>query len=214
MNTTGEKGIIRIVGTDGHRLALAEQEFDAPEGVMPSGEVKVIIPKKAAQEIRRLLEEGGDEPLIGFTKHMVIFRKSGLVLTSRVMEGTYPNYQQVIPKENKQKILVKREDFEGALRRVSVLARDKTSAVKMTFSPTAITMFSANPDLGEAMEEIPATCPSEEFSTGFNARYFLEVLSVMEGETLSIQMEAPLSPCLVKEAENPHFSAVVMPVKV
>ncbi|NKB80876.1 MAG: DNA polymerase III subunit beta [Nitrospirales bacterium] len=214
MNTSGEKGVIRIVGTDGHRLALADQEFHAPQDVIPSGEVKVIIPKKAAQEIRRLLEEGGDEPLIGFTKHMVIFRKSGLVLTSRVMEGTYPNYQQVIPKENNQKVLVKREDFEGALRRVSVLSRDKTSSVKITFSPTGITMFSTNPDLGEAIEEVPATCHGTEFSAGFNARYFLEVLSVMDGETLSIQMDAPLSPCLVKEAENPNFSAVVMPVKV
>ena len=214
MNASGEKGNIRIVGTDGHRLALADQEFQAPKGVIPSGEVKVIIPKKAAQEIRRLLEEGGDEPLIGFTKHMVIFRKSGLVLTSRVMEGTYPNYQQVIPKDSNNKVLVSREDFEGALRRVSVLSRDKTFAVKITFSSTGITMFSTNPDLGEAVEEVPATCHGMEFSAGFNARYFLEVLSVMEGDKLAIQMEAPLSPCLVKEAENPSFSAVVMPVKV
>lgn len=211
---SGPKSVIRLVGTDGHRLAVAEHELDAPNESHQPMEVKAIIPKKAAFEIRRLLEEGGDEPLIGFTKNMLIFRKSGLVLTSRLLEGNYPNYQQVIPKDSNKKTTVKREDFEGALRRVSVLSRDKAHAVKVTFAPKHMTLYSSNPDMGEAQEQIPAQYNGEEFSAGFNARYLLDVLGILDEETLTLQMDAALSPCLIKDGQNTHFKAVVMPVKV
>ena len=213
--TESGKSIIRLVGTDGHRLAAADQELEVSKKTSFPKDTKAIIPKKAAQEIRRLLEEGGDEPMIGFTKSMLIFRKSGLVLTSRLMEGNYPNYQQVVPKESSKKVTVNREEFEGALRRVSVLSRDKTYAVKLTFAPDHITLLSSHPDTGEAVEEIQAKFNGKEFSAGFNARYLLEVLTIMDGDSMELQMEAPLSPCLVKETENQkNFKAVVMPVKV
>lgn len=206
---------IRLVGTDGHRLAMAEQKLEAENKESADAqEEKVIVPKKAAAEIRRLLEEDDDEPMIGFTKNMLIFRKSGLVLTSRLMEGNYPNYQQVIPKAGNKQIAVNRDDLEGALRRVSVLSQNKTYAVKLTFSKKAITLFSSHPDMGEANEEIPASFNGEEFSAGFNARYLLDVLSVLESETVVLNMEASLSPCLIREKDNALFQAVVMPVKV
>ena len=214
VTSSNGKPTIRLVGTDGHRLAVAEQEIEAQDAKTPSMDVKAIISKKAANEIRRLLEEGGDEPLIGFTKNMLIFRKSGLVLTARLMEGGYPNYQQVIPKEGAQKTVVKRDELEGALRRVSLLAKDKAHAVKVTFSSDHMTLFSSNPEMGEAREEIPAEFKGEEFSAGFNARYLLDVLAVLDKETLSLQMEASLSPCLIKDGDNLTFKTVVMPVKV
>lgn len=214
---TGAGGtpVIRLVGTDGHRLAMAEQKLEAENKESADAqEEKVIVPKKAAAEIRRLLEENEDEPMIGFTKNMLIFRKSGLVLTSRLMEGNYPNYQQVIPKAGSKQIAVNREDLEGALRRVSVLSQNKTYAVKLTFSKKTITLLSSHPDMGEANEEIPASFNGEEFSAGFNARYLLDVLSVMGSETVVLNMEASLSPCLIREKDNALFKAVVMPVKV
>ncbi len=214
VTNTDETPIIRLVGTDGHRLAMADQNLVPAEAGIQNQEEKVIVPKKAATEIRRLLEEGGDEPMIGFTKNMLIFRKSGLVLTSRLMEGNYPNYQQVIPKASNKKITVNRDDLEGALRRVSVLAQNKSHAVKLTFSKKAITLFSSHPDTGEAKEEIPAGFNGEEFSAGFNARYLLDVLGVMESETVVLNMEASLSPCLIRELDTSMFQAVVMPVKV
>lgn len=210
----GGTPMIRLVGTDGHRLAMAEQKLEADKESSSEQEEKVIVPKKAAAEIRRLLEEGEGEPMIGFTKNMLIFRKSGLVMTSRLMEGNYPNYQQVIPKAGNKKITVNRDDLEGALRRVSVLSQNKTYAVKLTFSKEAITLFSSHPDMGEATEEIPASFNGEEFSAGFNARYLLDVLSVMESETVVLNMEASLSPCLIREQDNALFQSVVMPVKV
>jgi len=121
------KPVIRLVGTDGHRLAVAERELNGEKS--PEAETKVIIPKKAALEMRHLLEEDDTEPLIGFTRNTLTFRKSGLVLTSRLMEGAYPNYEQVVPKDNPKKITMNREEFEGALRRVSLLSRDKASGL-------------------------------------------------------------------------------------
>ncbi|MBM4123816.1 MAG: DNA polymerase III subunit beta [Nitrospira sp.] len=211
-----KKTTLRLVGTDGHRLALAEQELASAGGKEAAKEIKAIIPKKAAFEMRRLLEEGDGDPLIGFTKNLMIFRKSGLLLTSRLMEGNYPNYQQVIPKEKDQykQVSVDRLEMEGALRRVAVLSRDKTNAVKLTLAPGKMTLFSSNPDFGEATEELSAQYKGEALTTGFNARYLLDVLGVMDGEAVSLQMDNPLSPCLVREPGNAGFTCVVMPIKV
>jgi len=216
LNVTDKKTTLRLVGTDGHRLAVADQEASQPAGKEGPKEIKAIIPKKAAMEMRHLLEEGDGEPLIGFTKNLMIFRKSGLLLTSRLMEGTYPNYQQVIPKDKDQdkRVTVSKPEIEGALRRVAVLSRDKTNAVKVTFAPGKITLFSSNPDFGEATEELSAQYKGESLTTGFNARYLLDVLGVVDGESVTMQMDAPLSPCLVREPGNSGFTCVVMPVKV
>ncbi|MGQ0810158.1 MAG: DNA polymerase III subunit beta [Nitrospiraceae bacterium] len=213
--TTDKKTILRIVGTDGHRLAVAEQDVGKPGSKEAPREIKAIIPKKAAQEMRRLLEEGGDgEPLIGFTKNLMIFRKSGLLLTSRLMEGNYPNYQQVVPKESNKRVIVNKPELEGALRRVSVLSRDKANAVKVTFTSGRMTLFSSNPDYGEATEELAARYDGDSMNTGFNAKYLLDVFGVMDGEKISLQMDTPLSPCLIQEAESPGFKCVVMPIKI
>jgi DNA polymerase-3 subunit beta len=213
--TTDKKTTLRLVGTDGHRLAVAEQEVGKAGSKGAPQEIKAIIPKKAAHEMRRLLEEGGDtEPLIGFAKNMMIFRKSGLLLTSRLMEGNYPNYQQVIPKEGGRRISVNRLELESALRRVSVLSKDKASAVKVSFESGKMTLFSSSPDYGEATEELPARYEGEAHSSGFNARYLLDVFGVMDGENVSLQMETPLSPCLIQEPESPGFKCVVMPIKI
>ncbi len=214
LTTAEKKTTLRLVGTDGHRLAVAEQEVGATGGKDTPKEIKAIIPKKAAHEMRRLLEEGDGEPLIGFTKNLLIFRKSGLLLTSRLMEGNYPNYQQVIPKEQGKRVTTDKAELEGALRRVAVLSRDKTNAVKVTFSSGHMTLFSSNPDFGEATEELPARYGGETLTTGFNARYLLEVLGVIDEETVSLQMDTSLSPCLIREPGNAGFTCVVMPIKI
>lgn len=216
LTTIEKKTMLRLVGTDGHRLAVAEQEVTEASAKDAPREIKAIIPKKAAFEMRRLLEEEDGEPLIGFTKNLMIFRKSGLLLTSRLMEGTYPNYQQVVPKDKEveKRVTVDRAELEGALRRVAVLSRDKTHAVRVTFAPGRITLFSSNPDFGEATEELRARYEGQTLVTGFNARYLLDVLAVVDGDGVTLQMEAALSPCLIRDPESPGFASVVMPVKV
>ena len=209
-----KKVMMRLVGTDGHRLAVAESEL-AQDAVseMPK-EIRAIIPRKAAQEMRRLLEEEAGEPLLGFTKNLVTFQRSGVFLTSRVMEGTYPNYQQVIPKDNTKKATVDRAALESALRRVAVLSRDKTNAVRLTLDAEMLTLYSSNPDLGEATEELPVQYRGESLTTGFNARYFLDALAAMDSEIVHLEMKSALSPCVLKPEGDPGFLCVVMPMKV
>jgi len=209
-----KKVMMRLVGTDGHRLAVAESEL-AQDAVseMPK-EIRAIIPRKAAQEMRRLLEEEAGEPLLGFTKNLVTFQRSGVFLTSRVMEGTYPNYQQVIPKDNTKKATVERAALEAALRRVAVLSRDKTNAVRLTLDAEMLTLYSSNPDLGEATEELPVQYRGESLTTGFNARYFLDALAAMDSEIVHLEMKSALSPCVLKPEGDPGFLCVVMPMKV
>ena len=209
-----KKVMMRLVGTDGHRLAVAESEL-AQDAVseMPK-EIRAIIPRKAAQEMRRLLEEEAGEPLLGFTKNLVTFQRSGVFLTSRVMEGTYPIYQQVIPKDHTKKATVERAALEAAFRRLAVLSRDKTNAVRLTLDAEMLTLYSSNPDLGEATEELPVQYRGESLTTGFNARYFLDALAAMESEIVHLEMKSALSPCVLKPEGDPGFLCVVMPMKV
>jgi DNA polymerase-3 subunit beta len=209
-----KKVTMRLVGTDGHRLAMAESDLPQDAATDLPKEIKAIIPRKGAQEMRRLVEEEAGEPLLGFTKNLVTFQKSGLFLTSRIMEGTYPNYLQVIPKDSAKKAAIDRGAFERALRRVAVLSQDKTYAVKVTLEAGTLTLYASNPDLGEATEDLPAQYRGESLTTGFNARYLLDALTAMDSETVHLEMKSPLSPCLLRPEGDPGFVCVVMPMKV
>lgn len=214
LHSSDKKVTMKLVGTDGHRLAVAESDLTQSAGTDLPKEIKAIIPRKAAQEIRRLLEEEEGEPLLGFTKNLVTFQKSGLFLTSRVMEGTYPNYQQVIPKESAKKAAIERTALESALRRVAVLSKDKTNAVKVILQNGSITLHTSSPDVGEATEDLPAQYRGESLTTGFNARYLLDALAVMDGDTVNLEISSPLSPCVLKSDGDPGFLCVVMPMKI
>lgn len=214
LHSSEKKVTLKLVGTDGHRLAVAESDLTQSAGTDLPKEIKAIIPRKAAQEIRRLLEEEEGEPLLGFTKNLVTFQKSGLFLTSRVMEGTYPNYQQVIPKESAKKAVIERTALESALRRVAVLSKDKTNAVKVILQNGSITLHTSSPDVGEATEDLPAQYHGESLTTGFNARYLLDALAVMDGDSVNLEISSPLSPCVLKSDGDPGFLCVVMPMKI
>lgn len=207
-----KKKTIRFVATDGHRLAVAEGTLT---GEATAKEEQVIVPKKAILEIKKALEEGGGEglPELSIGKSQLVFRWGSFVLTSRLMEGNYPNYQQVIPTGNDKKVSTRKEDLEGGLRRVSILAREKTNAIKFQLEKGRIVLSSNNPEMGEASEEIATSFKDEGFATGFNARYLLDVLSALEKEEATLEFKDPLSPCLIKE-EASGFLAVVMPMRV
>jgi DNA polymerase-3 subunit beta len=215
LRTVGNhKHILRLVGTDGHRLALAEREFESQTSRGPGDPVSVIIPKKTLVEIRRLLEEEDQDPEAGFAKNQVLFRQGNLLLFSRLMEGTYPNYQQVIPKDNEKHVLVGKRSLEGALKRVSLLSREKTNAIKFQVEAGKICLSSNNPEMGEAKEDLPIPYKGEGVSAGFNARYLLDVLGVMKGEDAQFEFKDSLSPCLVREPQDKDYLCVVMPMRV
>jgi len=210
---TKEKKAIRFVGTDGHRLAVIQRDLE-PQGSNSGQEKDFIVPKKAVLEIRRLLEEDSEDPTLGFGKKQLVIQKKKIVLFTRLMEGTYPNYQQVIPKENDKKVPVSRLELEGALRRVALLSREKTNAIKLSLEPGRLTLASSNPEMGEAKEEMTIPYKGDALQTGFNARYLLDVLGAFEGPEAVLEFKDALSPCLIREGKDADYLCVVMPMRV
>lgn len=212
--TANGKATLRLVGTDGHRLAMADRPVNAPKG-KGAPEVNAIVPKKALMEIRRLLDEKTEGPLsISLSKSQCTIHLGGLTLVARLMEGTYPNYHQVIPKAAATRMTANKVALEGALRRVSLLAREKTNAVKWELSAGRLQLTASNPELGEAQEELPVSYAGDSVTTGFNARYLLDALSVADTEEVSMELRDALSPCVIRENGVEDFLCVIMPMRI
>ncbi|MBI4847348.1 MAG: DNA polymerase III subunit beta [Nitrospirae bacterium] len=208
--TPNKKNVeFKMVGTDGHRLSLIAMNLDGKL----SEEKKIILPKKAALELKKLIEGSSEDVTIYMDKNHIFFGINGIVLTSRLIEGTYPNYDQVIPKNNEKNVIVDKMEFLKALRRTSIMSREKTNAVRFDLEEGKITLISMNPDIGEAREEIAAQYKGEQMTVGFNARYLMDILQAMEKESVNIELQEPLSPTLVLEDNNRDYLCVVMPMR-
>jgi len=201
---------VTVVGTDGHRLALIMRTL---EGSVRE-ERKVIIPRKAASELRKLLDKSEDKVQVTLCKNHVLFSVGDIQFLTRLIEGTYPNYEQVIPSSNEKKIVIEREAFVKTTRRVAIMSRERSNAVKMDLSENLITITSSNPDLGEASDEMAIAYKGEAMSLGFNARYLLDVLEAMASERIVMELQAPLSPVLIKEENDPDYRCVIMPMRI
>ena len=213
-STSGNKTVLRLVGTDGHRLAMAERPISAPKN-KAAAELSAIIPKKALLEIRRLLDEQSSGTLtIGLSKSQCTVQCDGLTLVARLMEGTYPNYQQVIPKGSVKPMLANRAALESALQRVSLLAREKTNAIKWELGQGKLLLTASNPDQGEAHDELAVNYAGEKITTGFNARYLIEALAVADTEEVSIELKDGLSPCVIREKDGTDGLCVIMPMRI
>jgi len=209
------KSQLRFVATDGHRIALAD-------GVIPRTtekllEEQVILPKKAILEIKRILSDvkGGEsakEPTITFGKGLLTFKYKTTLLTSRLMNGNYPNYQQVIPTNNDKKIAANKFALTGALERVSILSHEKTDTIKMNIEKGQIILRANNPELGEAREAVETSFSGEPFEALFSARYLMDLLSVLEEENVVFEFKDSTSSCVIRE-DGGKFVSVIMPLK-
>lgn len=202
--------IFIVVGTDGHRLSA----IFSPLNVELSEEIKVIIPRKAASELRRFLDAGDNEISISISKNHAQFNIGETKFLTRLIEGTYPNYEQVIPRANEKKITIHKDTFVKALKRTSVMSREKSNAVKLDITPKLITITASNPDLGEAKDEMNVAYEGEELSLGFNARYMIDVLSAMDAEEVAFELQDNLSPTLLKEVSSDNYLCVIMPMRI
>jgi DNA polymerase-3 subunit beta len=205
-----EAGLLRMVATDGHRLAMVTRKI---EGLQASN--GVILPRKGVIELRRLLEEG-DEPIAIATKPPVVHASRGPVeLSMRLVEGEFPDYRQVIPTALSRHVSVDLEALEGALRRVSLVSSEISHGVRLAAEAGSLKVSSINPDRGEAEEEIDAEVDGKPIVVGFNARYLLDVLNVLSpGSRVELNLGDELSPGLVKTADDPDFIYVVMPMRL
>jgi DNA polymerase-3 subunit beta len=202
---------IRMVGTDGHRLSMIDRVIEAKHK-----DESIIIPKKAMMELRRLLEE--DEPKtelrIGFSKNHALFKRDGLVMVSKLIDGNYPNYLQVVPTKSTKKVTVSKEVLTHAVKRVSILSKEKTNAVKVQLEKERMILSTNNPEIGEASEELAVDYGGEGIAIGFNSRYLMDVLTAMDRENIAIELNDPLSPCLITEDGDEDYKCVVMPMRV
>ena len=206
-------GKIRMVGTDGHRLALIDRELENA----PELENSVIIPRKGLMEMTKLLSEGvGAEEKIelGFTKTNAHLRRANISLMIRLIEGEFPDYNMVIPRAAEKIATVPRRAFIDALKRMSLLSVERTFGVKMRFAEGSMKIESSHPDKGESMEVLDIDYDKTELSVGFNARFFLDVLTVLDCDDVKLELSDELSPCVLRPALSEDYRCIIMPVRV
>lgn len=199
---------IRIVATDGHRLALAIRPL-AGAGAAVSG----IVPRKAVQEIARIVGSGEDVQ-VAISENQFILQMPNVLLMARLIEGTFPNYEQVVPKAHPHRIVVSRGALTAALRRVSVLSEERTKPVKFTLSQGLLKLTAYSPDFGEAEEQIEVPYAGEEMTIGFNSRYVLDALGAQGAEQIVMELKDGLSPGIVKSFEEEGSLCVIMPMRI
>jgi DNA polymerase-3 subunit beta len=212
LHTVVENGEARLraVATDGHRLALAE--MPAPEGAV--GGPGVIIPRKTVDQVRRLLDDGAGPVDIQVSAAKVRFEFGRASLTSKVIDGSFPDYVRVIPKDNDKLLSVDNGLFAAAVDRVATISAEKSRSVKLAVEPGRIVLTVRNMEAGQAVEEVEADYESEGFEIGFNARYLLDVAGQVKGENAHFRFADPASPTLVLDPVDPGVQYVLMPLRV
>jgi len=199
---------LRLVATDGHRLALAVR----PTGVSATP-VSGIVPRKAVQEIARIVGSG-EEAEIAIGENQFVLRMPNVLLVARLIEGTFPNYEQVVPKSHPYRIVLSRSGLTAALRRVSVLSEERTKPAKFILSPGILRLTAYSPDFGEAEEQIEVEYVGEEMTIGFNSRYVLDALGAQGGEQVVLEVKDGMSPGVIKSLEDDGSLCVIMPMRI
>jgi DNA polymerase-3 subunit beta len=201
---------LRAVATDGHRLA--QVELEQPKGA--EGMPGVIIPRKTVHELHRLLEDSDAEVRIGISATKVRFEVGTVTLTSKLIDGTFPDYARVIPRSNDKKLIVSNQDFMSAVDRVSTIASERGRAVKLNLGDDKLVLAVNNPEGGSATEEIGVNYASAPLEIGFNARYLLDIAAQLEGKEAVFMLADPGSPTMVKDTGDVGALYVLMPMRV
>jgi len=201
--------VLRAVATDGHRLAM----FDMPLPEGAAGMPGVIVPRKTIGELRKLVEEAADTITIDLSESKMRFSFDHIVLTSKLIDGTFPNYDQVIPKGNDKLIEVDPKIFSGAIDRVSTISDGKSRAVKIALAGTTMTLSANSPEAGSATEDIEIH-GNDNMEIGFNARYLLDITSQIQGEGCSLLLADAASPTIIKDTSDASALYVLMPLRV
>jgi len=205
-----QKKGIRMVATDGHRLALADRVFSMDEEQII--QKSVIIPKRGAREIKRLLEEKEESVKIGVGDKSLVIKGGEETVVIRLIEGEFPNYKKVIPTNNNNRVVIKTRELEESLRRVSLLAEEETKLVRFTIKSGTIAVSAKSIGFGDAREEKHIEYIGEDIEIGLNSRYVLDVLSTIEGEEVELEILDGKTPVLIKEKGKDCTIAVIMPM--
>lgn len=210
LHATEDGAKLRAVATDGHRLARFE--IDAPQGAekLPG----VIVPRKAVGELHKLLGDASGDVMIAVGETKIRFKIGDTVLTSKLIDGSFPDYERVIPTGNDRSLEVDARVFSAAVDRVSTISTEKSRAVKLALEPERLTLSANSPDSGSASEELPVEYAAEAMEIGFNARYLLDITGQISGETAAFELSDSASPTLIRDPQDLSALYVLMPMRV
>jgi DNA polymerase-3 subunit beta len=206
----GKTPTLRAVATDGHRLARLELELPDGASDMPG----IIVPRKTVTELRRLLDDAEGAVDVSLSDTKIQFVSDGVELTSKLIDGTFPDYQRVIPASNDKSLTLDSKEFAQSVDRVSTISADKTRAVKLSIAKDKLTLSVINPESGTATEEVGATYSATPIEIGFNARYLLDITGQIEGKDIRFLLSDAGSPTLIEDAEDKGSLYVLMPMRV
>ena len=201
----------RWLSTDGHRLA---QILKSVDDLNFSEDQEVIVPRKALTEVRRAADLFGQTVVISFDERVMQFTGGRISFKTRLIEGKFPNCDPIIPKDNTMEIIVNRESFINSLRIVSSISSEKLRPVKLLISQGVLKLESEKADYGEVVDEIEVGYEGDPFQIGFNSRYLLDVLSVIESEDIKLECKNSMSPTIIKSTVDESFLSVIMPLRV
>ncbi len=199
---------VRMVATDGHRLALSTRSLG--QGVASA---TGIVPRKAVTEIMRVIG-AGEEVQIAITENQFVLQMPNFVMTARLIEGQFPNYEAVIPKAHPGRLTTARAGLSAALRRVAVMAEERNKPVKLALSPASLKVSASSQELGEAEEILDVDYAGEEMVIGFNSRYLLEAMAALEKDQVVLEIKDAQSPGVIKSVEGEGYCCVIMPMRI
>lgn len=211
----GTKVVLRMVATDGHRLSLIDRENQAIRGI----EKGIIIPKKGVLEIKKIMGDQDEEEEIDiyFDQTHGFFKMGKSLMVIRLIDGEFPEYDQVIPKGNDKKIVMQKERIYGCLRRVSTMASERVEGIKLSLKRNSIELNSYHQDFGDAKEEVEVSYEGPPIEIGFNARYLMEALNVMDMDEVMMELKDEGSPGILKPLSTTEFSnqiCIIMPMRI
>jgi DNA polymerase-3 subunit beta len=214
-NKKGERDILRMVATDGHRLSLIERESQTVRGV----EKGIIIPKKGVLEIKKIMgdRDGEDGMEIYFDQTHGFFKMGKSLMVIRLIDGEFPEYEQVIPKGNDKRILMKKESVYGCLRRVSTMASERVEGIKFSLRKNTVELSCYHQDFGDAKEEVEVAYEGPPLEIGFNARYLMEALNVIDMNEVIMELKDEGSPGILKPVSTTEPSnqiCIIMPMRI
>jgi len=211
----GTKVVLRMVATDGHRLSLIDRENQAIRGI----EKGIIIPKKGVLEIKKIMgDQDGEEEIESYFDQTHGFFKMGKsLMVIRLIDGEFPEYDQVIPKGNDKKIVMQKERMYGCLRRVSTMASERVEGIKLSLKRNSIELNSYHQDFGDAKEEVEVSYEGPPIEIGFNARFLMEALNVMDMDEVMMELKDEGSPGILKPlstTESSNQICIIMPMRI
>jgi DNA polymerase III subunit beta len=201
---------LRAVATDGHRLAQSQVALPSGADGMPG----VIVPRKTVLEIVKLIEGVDGDVEVALSSSKIRFTAGNLVLTSKLIDGTFPDYERVIPRNNSKMLVTDAKDFSSAVDRVSTISLEKSRAVKLALNDGKLSLVVNNPDSGSAEEELAVDYSQEPLEIGFNSRYLMDVAAQITAETIRFEFQDAGSPTLVKDPKDEQSLYVLMPMRV